>query len=657
MIPHMTGDSMKVESKRSRLSCFACFWTPARLWAGVILFLTCSLTAVAYLPGLNGPFLLDDFHNLEPLGYSGSISSISEAKNFVFGNGSGPTGRPVAMASFLLDDWSWPSMPFNFKKNNLFLHLASGLLVFLCLSRLLPHLQRERSHNAASWVALFAAVIWLVHPINLSTVLYPVQRMAILATFFSLLALYFYLIGREPSGKSGLTRIALIFFALFSWVFAIFSKENAILVIVFVTFLEIYFFGRKWMPAKVSSVLKISFPLGLLIVLVFGIFHFSYDSRVFSGSDRLMSQFFVVGDYLLKIIFPVASSFNLVNGEFESLQNIGVLEIGIDIIFAAVFLFGIFAVFAFCILNKFWVPVVGISWFFIFHLLESTVVPLEIYFEHRNYLPSIGVALLLAWAFFFLIKSAALALSALTVYVAYLIFVLVILSFTWSNPNLLFLKWEMDEPKSTRAKVTYSSHLESMGFEDNALEHIERALNINPNSVDFMLRKLRLTCKVDDEEGFDNAKRVLVRPEKQYTVGVSFILKKMLKSSDNSEGVFCERLNGGLKIDNLFQMVTSSEGIPRRKNEAAQLYALISDYYAGRGNFALSYSALETATDFTPTVDLHLKSATMLASAGLYSQAKEQLALAEEVNNARVFVPNRTQDIRRLRQKIVQIEK
>ena len=40
-------------------------------------------------------------------------------------------------------------------------------------------------------------------------------------------------------------------------------------------------------------------------------------------------------------------------------------------------------------------PVVacGILWFFVGHLLESTVIPLELMFEHRNYLPSFAVLL------------------------------------------------------------------------------------------------------------------------------------------------------------------------------------------------------------------------------------------------------------------------
>ncbi|WP_421860163.1 hypothetical protein [Marinobacter salarius] len=647
---------MKVESKRDKETCPAYFRASTHLWVGVVLFLVCTFTAIAYAPGLNGPFLLDDFHNLEPLGYGGEVNSVGDAQNFVFGNGSGPTGRPVSMASFLLDDWSWPSTPFNFKKNNLLFHLACGLFAFLCLLRLLPYLQKGQGVTSASWVALFACIIWLVHPMNLSTVLYPVQRMAILAAFFSLLTLYLYLIVRDVPSKSAAMRGLLLFFALLSYVAAVFSKENAVLVAVFIVFLEIYIFGVSWLPKRVVLALKVGFPLSIVLAIIFGLFYFSYDSRAFSGAERLVSQFFALGDYLLKVFFPVVSEFNLMNGEFESLQNRGVFSLGLESILAAAGFVFIIVCLAFGILKKLWVPVVGVCWFFIFHLLESSVVPLEIYFEHRNYLPSIGLSLFVAWAFVSLVKSPVLSILGLSIYVVYLLFVLLILSFTWSNPNLLFLKWEMDEPKSIRAKVTYSSHLESMGFEENAFEHIQLALEINPSSTDLLIRSLKLACKTDSEVAFRDARRTLIDSEKQYTLGVSFTLKRILQSSDNSDGVFCGHLDGGIEVDSLFEAVTSSKGISRRKNEAAQLYVLISDYYAGRGNFSLSYSALERAIGFTPTVDLYLKSATMLASAGLYSHAEDQLEFADQLNSARVLVPKRTRDILRLREKIAQLQ-
>lgn len=75
-----------------------------------------GLTYSLYVPGLAGVFLFDDFPNLEPLGYAGGVTDVQSALRFIFGNSSGPTGRPISIASFLLNDNSWPSHPFYFKQ-------------------------------------------------------------------------------------------------------------------------------------------------------------------------------------------------------------------------------------------------------------------------------------------------------------------------------------------------------------------------------------------------------------------------------------------------------------------------------------------------------------------------------------------------------------
>ena len=52
--------------------------------------------------------MLDDFHNLESLGAYGGVVDLESALRFIFSNESGPLGRSVAMASFLLNDSAWP---------------------------------------------------------------------------------------------------------------------------------------------------------------------------------------------------------------------------------------------------------------------------------------------------------------------------------------------------------------------------------------------------------------------------------------------------------------------------------------------------------------------------------------------------------------------
>ena len=54
------------------------------------IFLILLVTCLSYWFGGSGPFLLDDFHNLQSLGNYGGVINWEDAKRFIFGNGSGP---------------------------------------------------------------------------------------------------------------------------------------------------------------------------------------------------------------------------------------------------------------------------------------------------------------------------------------------------------------------------------------------------------------------------------------------------------------------------------------------------------------------------------------------------------------------------------------
>lgn len=101
---------------------------------------TIFLTVLIYLPGLSGPFVLDDFFNLGPLTEIEGDLTFDSARQFVFGNISGPTGRPASMISFLLHVQDWPDNPFPIKFTNLLLHIACTLTfcwIAVLLTRLL----------------------------------------------------------------------------------------------------------------------------------------------------------------------------------------------------------------------------------------------------------------------------------------------------------------------------------------------------------------------------------------------------------------------------------------------------------------------------------------------------------------------------------------
>ena len=140
-----------------------------------IVVLILAVTYLLYMPGFSGPFLLDDFSTLMALESLGGVTDLDSFRQFVFGNTSGPTGRPVSMVSFLLDGDTWPGDAAGYKQTNVFLHLTTGILLGWFLLLLFRCFSFSESRSAP--FALVAMILWLAHPFNVSTTLYIVQRM------------------------------------------------------------------------------------------------------------------------------------------------------------------------------------------------------------------------------------------------------------------------------------------------------------------------------------------------------------------------------------------------------------------------------------------------------------------------------------------------
>ncbi|MGI9247927.1 MAG: tetratricopeptide repeat protein, partial [Woeseiaceae bacterium] len=149
----------------------------------------------AYWPGLKGPFVLDDFGSISALGNRGGVTNWDTFRAFVFGGHAGPTGRPLALLSFLIDANNWPTDPWPFKRTNLVIHLINGALLGVLTARILRILNFAR--HDVRWIALVSTACWLLHPFLVSTTLYAVQRMAQLSTFFIFAGLITYLYGRS----------------------------------------------------------------------------------------------------------------------------------------------------------------------------------------------------------------------------------------------------------------------------------------------------------------------------------------------------------------------------------------------------------------------------------------------------------------------------
>lgn len=361
-----------------------------QLHRSLIFLLLAMLLAVAmYWTGLHGSFLLDDETNFAAVPeWLAGRTSLAE----VLQSGEGMFGRPLSMASFALSAWLGGYTPFAFKVGNLLVHLACGALLYLLIGRMACRDERLRAH--ASAIAALVSAAWLLHPLQVSTVLYTVQRMAQLSVLCMLLGMWLYMVLRARLGQ-GHARgsVAGLFAGILLLTAAGFlAKENAILLPALCLVLELGCFTQAPRPRAV----KAFFGLGVLLPFLLGSAWFAlaparlmeaYVRRDFGWQERLLTQARALCDYLWQIVAPAPSRMGVHTDDFT--LSTGLLAPSTTLV-AIVVLLAI-TVMAWRLRQRISALFLGWGIFLVGHALESSILPLELYFEHRNYLPLAGV--------------------------------------------------------------------------------------------------------------------------------------------------------------------------------------------------------------------------------------------------------------------------
>jgi protein O-mannosyl-transferase len=364
-----------------------------------LLIMLLALAAAAYSPGINGPFLLDDEPNITPTALE--TLSWDEARLKVLSGRFAGVSRSLTNLSFGVTQFCSGYQAPAFKYQNLMLHLANGLLVFWLAALVIRVADEEQGDSFNHyWLALLISAIWLLHPLQVSTVLYAVQRLVILSAFFCMLSAICYVEGRllmhnQPWLGLGLLLIGLLLF----WPLALLSKENAVLLapaLLLIEWLVLRFratsrIARKITPAVIGIFLLGPVLLGLLYLeMDFQSILAGYVGREFGPFERLLTQIHALGYYIELVFYPVPANMGLFQDDF-TVQR----ELDQNTVIGALGLTGLIVL---AILLRRHSPLIalGILWFFSWHMLESTIIPLEMVFEHRNYVALLGLALMFA---------------------------------------------------------------------------------------------------------------------------------------------------------------------------------------------------------------------------------------------------------------------
>jgi hypothetical protein len=351
--------------------------------AGLVIFL-------AFSPGLTGPFVLDDHVNLAPVW--AWLAGRQDPWTTVFDNASGPGGRPLAYLSFMANAFVGGDSPSGFKLFNLALHLVAAFLVWTVLNRWFAML---RSGGSTSRVAAAIALVWALHPVHVSTVLYTVQRMTLLASIAQLCAVFVYLLARERAERDPAQARRLLYLAIPAIVTAgVLFKETAVLgiALILVVELSLGWTGSRPPVIKRFMGLAIGIPLASLSIAIAldpDWIQRGYLIREFTLEERTVSIGRILTDYVTGILFPFPSLLALYRDGFP--LSTGLLSPPTTLWTSLGLLLLVLAVLS--VRRKQPLLAAGILWFLACHLLESTLLALEPQFEHRNYLASLGLIL------------------------------------------------------------------------------------------------------------------------------------------------------------------------------------------------------------------------------------------------------------------------
>ena len=377
------------------------------------------ITIFVYCPGLSGGWLFDDYPNIvdnpgvQPHGVS--VASVVRA---ALSSPASDFKRPLASLSFAFNYLAAGLDPFWMKLTNLAIHLINGLLVFLLSRMLLLQVNAYAGSPRRDMAAALIAAGWLLLPINLTAVLYVVQRMESMANVFVLIGLIGYVAGRrrmlqsaaafvnpdQPSSLSTMssssgnrTFVWCLLSVTVPTVIGLFAKETAAMLPLYALLVEWALFGfcaadKKRDPhitALFIVVLVLPLILGSIFILPGQLKPAAWDLRDFTLGTRLLSETRIVVDYIGWTLLPTPGELSFYHDNFHVSTGLLSPWSTLTSLIALVCLAG----FAVWLRRRLPLAALGIALFLGCQLLTATILPLELIYEHRNYFASFGLLL------------------------------------------------------------------------------------------------------------------------------------------------------------------------------------------------------------------------------------------------------------------------
>ena len=459
-------------------------------------FILLVLIFVIYGNSLQADWHLDDSQNIlsNPRITITQITSTSLAQTFFASVDNGlylgnKVYRPIPCLTFALNWYFGKNNVFGYHLVNVSIHFLTAFFLFLSMLWLYktPRMKFQQAEGNSYAIAIFAAILWGVNPVQTQAVTYIVQRMASMAAMFYIIGIYLYLRGRLAGSIRG--KIGWFLGCLVVFLCALGSKQNSITFPLAILLLEFMFFQDLTQAKVLKIFVKIILFLSFMLLII-GIWFFlqgdpskilgGYVNRHFTLVERLMTEPRIVIFYLSLLFYPAPTRLSIEHDVPLSTSLIHPWTTLPSIIL-------IFSLIAFAVFQIRKSPILSyaILFFFLNHIIESTVIPLELIFEHRNYLPSLF--LFLPIAVFLINLARAYKRKQKWIYASLIIFMILLTAgwgigtcvrnMAWATEKTLWEDAVKKAPHNARPYITLASkYYKKIGNYNKALELYQESL-------------------------------------------------------------------------------------------------------------------------------------------------------------------------------------
>jgi len=464
---------------------------------------------------------------------------------------------------------------------NLAIHLLNSLLVYVLLrltfrapffQSLIPgqgsNAQDQPGHacypQPLSFIPLFTALIFAVHPIQTEAVTYVVQRLTSLTAFFCLLSLTSYSVARLGTGKTGHGKtLAWFLLSFLSAVAAMKTKEIAFTLPVVIALYEFLFlrekFRRRLLFLAPSLLTMLIIPLSLIGTskpvgeMLSSASLVSRVDQTVSRGDYLFTQFRVIVSYLRLLLFPVGQN---LDHDYPTHPDFFTPEVFLSFLFlSSLFAFAVFCVWASRFPDhgsrvtdhRFSSPELrligfGILWFFIALSVESSIIPInDVMVEHRLYFPSVGFFLALVAAASGLARRfkadrpgvGRAATATGTVIVVALAGATFTRNLVWQDNLKMWQDVIAKSPQNPRGYNNIGIYYDQRGDYEKAIPYFQQAIAVEPDYDEalFNLGIAHAALKQTDQAIYYYQKALALRPTDPkilFNLGVSYMSKKLM---------------------------------------------------------------------------------------------------------------------------------